>query len=56
MPVRADGEKRLWGWAAVEGGLLLGSRTETARPFRSWPKVSGNASEMVFAMEIGTGA
>ena len=37
LPSREDGQKRLWGWIAVQDKLLLGSRTETPKKFRGWP-------------------
>ncbi|MGB2824361.1 MAG: PQQ-binding-like beta-propeller repeat protein, partial [Phycisphaerae bacterium] len=55
VPPRQDGRKRWWGWLATTGGVLFGSRTETDRPFKSWPDVSGNTSEGVFAVDVETG-
>jgi len=55
LPARADGARRRWGWLAVSGEAVYGSRSETDRPFRSWPKISGNTSECVFALGRATG-
>ena len=52
LPPRTDEAKRLWGWLAVIGNTLFGSRTESDRPFRHWPQVSGNTSEAVFAIDL----
>ena len=55
LPPRPDGKRRRWGWMAVADGVLFGSRTDTDARFRSWPKVSGNTSEAVFAIDIDSG-
>lgn len=56
LPPRTDGAKRLWGWVAVAGDTLFGSRTESDRAFRNWPVASGNTSEAVFAINLQDGS
>ena len=55
LPPRADGAPRRWGWLAVAGQQLFGSRTDTERPFRNWPTTTGHASEAVFCLDVDSG-
>jgi hypothetical protein len=55
VPPREDGQRRRWGWIATDGRLLFGSRTESDRPYKSWPQPQYHTSESVFAVEVATG-
>lgn len=54
VPPRQDGQQRRWGWIAVAGGQLFGSRTQSDRPYRSWPEPRYHISESVFAIDLAT--
>jgi outer membrane protein assembly factor BamB len=55
LPAREDGEQRRWGWIAVQGDTLFGSRTDRAAPPRHWPEFTGHTSEAVFALDVESG-
>lgn len=54
-PPREDSQPRRWGWTAVVDDQLFGSRTDTAGPYKNWPKHRGHTSECIFALDVKTG-